>query len=216
MDQHGWSMLAPTPFRASASAEIEELESLVKEWKPIRGGMEEILTHLPLADPRAEDIRCRIPAACQADQLAALESLGLPVDDICCSEMAVLRADPGVGLQPIHFDIPYYVDAVLLMYCNKNMSTAISKLPLWQMRGTFTEAEEPPLPEAMELLVDSNFISIPVDPGALLAFRTDVPHFGVRNNSSTPRVLLFALWGPKIDPPKCFKQRFPKGEKNHQ
>ena len=41
--KNGWCMFAPTDSSIAAAAELVETEKQVVKWKPIRGGMEEVL-----------------------------------------------------------------------------------------------------------------------------------------------------------------------------
>jgi hypothetical protein len=196
-------------------------ESLVPEWKEIRGGMEEfVLNTAQLNNAAADNLRQQIIAESQEEQLAVMASLGIDVRDLAAAEQAILRAKHGVGLQPIHCDIPVYRQAVrcwtTLLYANENYSTAVPTLPIADLRATFTRGDAEPTPDALASLADFNFISVPVKAGTLLVFRTDLPHFGVMNKLRADRILLFSLWGPRSSPPRCYVQRFPLGDDHKQ
>ena len=224
---NGWIMLSPVPAIRTTSHHWVAFVTLTlgdeELWHPIRGGMEEIdlrqySVDLPLKREDLQAIRSRFMPICIEEQRKALHALGIDTEQLVCSDFALMRAKPGVGLQPVHMDMPDYAEATecysVLTYCNDNDSTALPRLPLSELRDTFTQDERSPSQQACDKIrPDSTkaFLSVKVEPGVTSIFRTDLPHFGVQNKRDTSRILTFALWGPKAKPPLCVVQRYPHG-----
>jgi hypothetical protein len=91
-------------------------------------------------------------------------------------------------------------------------STAVPKLPISELRDTFTNNEQlPPLSARMKLH-SSNFYSTDVSPGDTMVLRSHVPHYGVNNPHEHDRYVLFVLFYPNhLSPVKSDTQRYPLG-----
>jgi hypothetical protein len=131
-------------------------------------------------------------------------------------DIKLLRAAPGKGQQEVHYDVPEYESAVqcytVLLYLTPTESTAVPKLPLSELRDTFTEREKRPSPSALQKLQRENFHTCRVDAGDLLAFNAAVPHFGVANPDLHDRHVLFLHFSPRGTPlHDTENQRYPNG-----
>jgi hypothetical protein len=60
-----------------------------------------------------------------------------------------------------------------------------------------------------QLCDKKNFISLPVQPGDILAFRASVAHYGVAATGEGDRIVVYALFSPDDGPTKDEEQRFP-------
>jgi hypothetical protein len=130
--------------------------------------------------------------------------------------LKIVRMATGEGEQEIHYDIPQFELATqcytVLLYLVPTLSTAVSSLPLDQLRETFTAGEELPSPSALKILTRGMFYSTRVEAGDAMVFRCDVPHYGVANPDAHTRYVAFMLFSPRgSPPPDTEEQRYPHG-----
>jgi hypothetical protein len=131
-------------------------------------------------------------------------------------DIKLLRAAAGKGQQQVHYDVPEYELArqsyTVLMYLTATGSTAVPKVPLTELRDTFTEGEKRPSRSALRKLQRDNFHTWRVEAGDLLAFNAAVPHFGVANPDRHDRYVLFLHFSPRGLPlHDTEEQRYPHG-----
>jgi hypothetical protein len=131
----------------------------------------------------------------------------------------LLRSSQGRGEQEIHFDIPVYDQAVkcftVLLYLTDTESTAVSTLPLKDIRQCFTDGEQRPSAAALQLLSRDKFHTRRVTAGDMLVLNCAVPHFGVANPDEQDRYVLFLLFHPaSSSTPDTEEQRYPHGVKD--
>jgi hypothetical protein len=218
----GWSMFKPTDVRERGATEIAQLVPLVPlaQWIEITGGVIELQLQQFLTRAQNESPLRTAWQSLVDEQREILRSIGAPVDEMVCSETAVLETPVGSGLQPVHYDIPRYEDAVhcytFILSCTEHMSTHVPTLELTKLRGTFTKGERVPDEADLALLADECFTSIPAKPGHLLFFRCDVPHFGPMNEGPGRRTVIFFLWGSTRRPHHCTIQRYPLTQDHHK
>jgi ectoine hydroxylase-related dioxygenase (phytanoyl-CoA dioxygenase family) len=192
--------------------------SLPQAWFNLRGNASQLDARQPFTDLGAEQHRLSVVDPTIAALRRLLQEHGIDASHLCVAALKLLRSAPGLGLQPVHFDVPRYKDAVqcysVLMYCTETMTTAVPKLDAATMRPLFTDGEELSAKQhalAEKLCAEENFISFPVQAGATLVFSAATPHYGVRNIASTDRVVLYALFSPSEEPGQDDTQRFPLG-----
>jgi hypothetical protein len=135
--------------------------------------------------------------------------------------MKLLRLDPGKGPQRVHCDTIDHKNAIhrfsFLLYCSEGVSTFVPKLPNSAMKQMFLEGKtmtDDQAAFAKKMCVPENFDNFPTVPGNSLIFRTDVAHYGPRNDTGLPRYAVYILFSPTqqaIDEKQDDEQRLPQG-----
>jgi len=219
---HGWQLHLPPPVTSGLAYRwfclYLRTRAMPAPWFDLRGNASQLDARQPLPELGAEQHRLSLVGPTQAACRRLLESHGVQTACLHLAALKLLRSGPGLGLQPVHYDVPRYKDAVqcysVLMYCTGTTSTAVPKLDAATMRPLFTDGEELSAKQhalAEKLCAEENFISFPVQAGATLVFSAATPHYGVRNIASTDRVVLYALFSPSEEPAQDDTQRFPLG-----
>jgi len=189
---------------------------MCEAWFNLRGNAWQLDAQAPLSNLDAEQHRLSLLGPTITALRWMLHGHGIQTAGLRVTALKLLCSTPGNGQQPVHYDVPSYEDAMqryaVLMYCTETMSTAVPMLDAATMRPAFINGEEQTAEQKIEtewLCTESNFISIPVQPGATLAFSSAVPHYEVRNQANTDRVVLYALFSPSEEPGQDDTQRFP-------
>lgn len=155
---------------------------------------------------------------CDSEQLGRdiLREQGVDPSALQLAALKIVRMATGEGQQNIHYDIPDYDLATqcytVLLYLVPTLSTAVSSLPLKDLRESFTSDEQLPPAAARRILSREMFYSTRVEAGDAMVFRCDVLHFGVANPDAHTRYVAFMMFSPcgmKI--PDTEEQRYPHG-----
>lgn len=163
-----------------------------------------------------DGLRVRLRSSSEALARSVLHSVAVNATSLQLVDIKLLRAASGEGLQDIHYDVPEYEKArqcySVLLYLTATESTAVPKVPLNELRDTFTEGEKRPSQSALHKLRRDNFHTWRVEAGDLLAFSAAVPHFGVANPDQHDRYVLFLHFSPRGTPTHDTEdQRYPLG-----
>lgn len=134
------------------------------------------------------------------------QMLSLPNDCLHLVGPAILRAAPGHGHQPLHYDSKDAAFSIgrysIILYCTNTTSTSMPRyphgaLPLRAAVGETDEALEVRAEQMRKfafLLVPSFYHSCDVTAGEIMVFEQSVIHHGVRNPSvDKPRILFFNI-----------------------
>jgi hypothetical protein len=188
----------------------------LKNWEEKRGGFFQHSTHDSLICSHLDELRVRLRSSSEALGRSVLHGVEVDATSLQLVDIKLLRAAAGKGLQEVHYDVREYEKAVqcytVLLYLTPTESTAVPKLPLSELRDTFTEGEKKPTAAALKKLQQDNFHTWRVDAGDLLAFNAAVPHFGVANPDPHDRLVLFLHFSPRGTPlHDTEEQRYPHG-----
>ena len=188
-------------------------------WEEKRGGYEQHETFRSLKCSFLDEKRVRLRHSAERIARAELSALGVGATRLRLAAIKLLRSSQGRGGQEIHFDIPVYDQAVkcftVLMYLTNTESTAVSTLPLRDIRQCFTDGEKHPSAAALKLLSRDTFQTKRVTAGDMLVLNCAVPHFGVANPNQHDRYVLFLLFYPaSSSAPDAEEQRYPHGVKD--
>jgi hypothetical protein len=118
----------------------------------------------------------------------------------------LLRSPPGADPQLVHSDIPgahtagddtpkaaQCVSCLVNLAPRPTCSTWLPRLPAEQLLRRAAESDE----QHLERLCDPiHYASYALQPGDLVAFRGDLPHYGPGNLSGEERWMLFVLFSP--------------------
>ena len=150
-----------------------------------------------------------------AEQLPAVFGSGAP--PYVLNAMKLLWSMPGEGLQPLHYDIAHrafaYSRYSALLYCTPCHHTAMPNAPAHTLTPAFNAT--PTLSKKqrernLAVFRPVQFVSELVPAGSGLVFNAGVAHHGVANAMKTQaRVVVFALFCPKLDKIGDDVQRFP-------
>ena len=216
---YGWTFNDATRISKSLAMSWVKLGKDLSEdsWNEIRESKSymNIMTK-PLEQHCLDRLRIQLVAGTESLSRSLLK-LVIPCDtDLSLSEVSLLKAEPGDGLQQCHFDLDVYDAAkqcyTVILYCTDTLSTAVPITPLNDLLPSFTRDDSLPSKESLQLLTSDKFLSKPVEAGESLIFRCTVPHFGTQNCDQRTRFVVFALFHPKeIDRPPTDVQRFPHG-----
>ena len=215
---HGWALQpGHRNSRALAAGWLTLATSTeLKNWEEKRGGFYQHSTHDSLVCSHLDELRVRLRASSEALGRSVLHGVEVDATTQQLVDIKLLRAAAGKGLQEVHYDVPEYEKAVqcytVLLYLTQTESTAVPKLPLSELRDTFTEGEKKPTAAALKKLQRNNFHTWRVEAGDLLAFNAAVPHFGVANPDLHDRFVLFLHFSPRGTPlHDTEEQRYPHG-----
>lgn len=193
----------------------------LREWEEKRGGFWQHVTHKQLLCSCEEDRRVKLLAATGMLGRALLAEVGVDSSEAALQlgDVKLLRTSFGKGQQEIHYDMVQYDLArqcyTILLYLTPTLSTALPKLPLAELRGTFTDGEQPLPADELAKLQREQFDSTRVEAGDALVFNCAVPHWGVNNPDKADRFVVFASFYPRGMPaPDTEHQRYPHGVKN--
>lgn len=135
--------------------------------------------------------------------------------------MKLLWSEPGDGQQEIHYDVAQRSLASarysVIFYCTPSYHTAVPNAPHTQLKAAFHTGEV--FTAQHEATNKAIFNSIPfqsklVPAGSGIVFSTSVAHHGVRNITwNEKRIVIFALFCPRLDKQSDSLQRFPLGVK---
>jgi transposase len=219
---HDWELQEPTELHARLAEEWLALYQQIKErpgtWTELRGGGQQYDTTKEI-NRRAEDAkRVTLRSVTEAALRATLQALGVDTASLHLAAMKMLRSQPGGKDQHVHFDISNLEEAStrwsMLLYCNETMSTAMPRKSAQAMAPAFIASHTATADQQLvceELCNKKNFISMPVKPGNLLAFKSTVAHYGVAAQGSEDRVVVYALFSPDDKAYQDEEQRFPLG-----
>jgi hypothetical protein len=192
----------------------------LREWAEKRGGFWQHVTHKQLQCSFEDDRRVKVLAATASLGRALLAELGVDSSEatLRLGDVKLLRTSFGRGQQEIHYDIVQYDLArqcyTILLYLTPTLSTALPKLPLAELRGTFSDWEQPPPAAELAKLQREQFDSTRVESGDALVLNCAVPHWGVNNPDTADRYVVFACFSPRCLPaPDTEHQRYPHGVK---
>jgi hypothetical protein len=184
----------------------------MRQWEMKRGGFYQHDTHL-------DAIRARLLSGSEQLGRDILREQGVDPLSLQLAALKIVRMATGEGEQEIHYDIPDYDQATqcytVLLYLVPTLSTAVSSLPLKDLRATFTSGEELPDAAARAILSREMFYTTRVEAGDAMVFRCDLPHFGVANPDAHTRYVAFMLFSPRdATAPDTEQQRYPHGVKD--
>jgi hypothetical protein len=191
------------------------------DWEEKRGGFWQHVTHKQLHCSYEDDRRVKLLAATGSLGRALLAELGIDSSEAALQlgDVKLLRSSFGQGEQEIHYDIVQYDLArqcyTILLYLTPTLSTALPKLPLAELRGTFSDGEQPLPADELAKLQRDQFVSTRVESGDALVLNCAVPHWGVNNPDTADRFVVFASFSPRSKPaPDTEQQRYPHGVKD--
>jgi hypothetical protein len=164
----------------------------MRQWEIKRGGFYQHDTNL-------DTVRDRLLSGSEQLGSDMLCEQGVDSSSLQLAALKIVRMAPGEGEQEIHYDIPEYNLATqcytVLLYLVPTLSTAVSSLPLKDLRATFTFGEDLPAASARRILSREMFYTTRVEAGDAMVFRCDVPHFGVANPDEHIRYVAFIVTG---------------------
>jgi len=219
---HGWELLDATELHTALAAEWLALYQLIADrdalWVELRGGGQQLDTAKEIGRRGEDARRMTMRSVTEAAMRSQLSSLGVDTKPLHLAAMKLLRSRPGGKDQDVHFDTGVLQNALkrwsLVLYCTNTMSTAVPKPTAQEMAPAFIQTEFASADQQLvcdQLCDKKNFISMPVQPGNLLAFNTSVAHYGVANRATVDRVVVYALFSPDDTPYQDDEQRFPLG-----
>ena len=215
---HGWSFHHSTRASRAAAQSWFELgvSDELKEWEKKRGNFYQHDTSMSLNCSLLDEKRVRLRHSSECIGRARLAAIGVDSASLKLGDIKLLRSAYGEGLQEIHYDITEYARAIrcysVLMYLTSTTSTAVSILPLKEIRNCFTERENRPSAYSLNHLSHDKFYTAPVQAGDTLTFNCTVPHYGVANPDKHDRYVLFLFFHPPSTPaPDTEMQRYPYG-----
>lgn len=137
--------------------------------------------------------------------------------------MKLLWSEPGEGKQELHYDVPNRRLAAerysCILYCTPCYHTAVPSAPASQLAPAFTKGKctDKEIEKNAAIFYSVRFISNLVPAGSGMIFNTSVAHYGVENVMRTQkRIVIFALFCPRIDRNPDSVQRFPLGLATNQ
>jgi len=220
---HDWELLSVNEMQATLAAEwlalYRQIQDRAGVWVDLLGGGQQCDTTQAIGLQAADVKRRILCSVTEAALRAQLQSLDVSsTASLHCAAMKLLRSRPGGKDQEVHFDISDLDKAStrwsMVLYCNDSMSTAVPRYPAAVMAPAFVASAEATRAEQRQcnaLCDQKHFISLPVQPGHVLAFQTTVAHYGVASRGPDDRVVLYALFSPDDQPHQDDEQRFPLG-----
>ena len=135
--------------------------------------------------------------------------------------MKLLWSHPGEGLQPLHYDVSQRCMAGVryscILFCTPSHHTAVPNAPHEQLKGAFRDGNELTDQQYyanLRIFHPVRFISQIVPAGSGITFHTSVAHHGVENMSHKhKRIVVFALFCPRMDKKSDEVQKFPLPER---
>lgn len=215
---HRWA-LRPSCRRSRATAAAWHAlitSGELRQWEIKRGGFYQHNTHQPLVSCLVDTVRVRLLAGSEQLGRDILREQGVDPSSLQLAALQIVRMETGEGEQEIHYDIPGYDLATqcytVLLYLVPTLSTAVSSLPLKDLRATFTSGDALPSAASLKILSREMFYATRVEAGDAMVFRCDVPHFGVANPDAHTRYVAFMLFSPRgSKAPDTEEQRYPHG-----
>ena len=206
--------------RATAAAWMAVINSgKLKRWQEKRGGHIQHDTHISLACAAEDGVRVRLVSGSEQLGRDMLAELGEDSSRLKLAGIKLLSMQSGEGQQDVHYDIHEYSLAkrcfTLLIYLTPTLSTAVSPLPLSDLRHTFTAGQQkPPLSFLCKITKDKLYTTR-VEAGDAMVFRCDVPHCALANPDAHTRYVCFMLFSPKGEAtPDTEDQRYPHEVEN--
>ena len=217
---HEWELLHANEVQTRLAAEWLAFYQAIKDraglWIPLRSSGDQYDTSLAvgLAGPDAK--RTTLRSVTEAAMRSRLQELGVDTSPLHLAAMKMVRHHPGERDQDVHMDVPE-LDAAkkrwsMLFYPHATMSTAVPRLSAKQMAPAFLRSATATPDQQLvcdQLCNKKNFVSMPVQPGDILAFRASVAHYGVAAMGSDDRIVVYALFSPDDNPYQDEEQRFP-------
>jgi hypothetical protein len=213
---HEWQLHAPTVESATLAhrwkAFYDTVASAPRKWHGISGHVKQL-----------DALACAAASSLVSDTASAhrglFDRMQLEHASLHLVAAKLLRAAPGVGLQPVHFDVRDRADAercvAVILYCVATDSTAVPRDDAETMRPAFADSDRGSAHERQrvaDLSAPRRFTSVPVQAGHVLVFRTTVAHHGVANAHATDdRIALFLLFSPHQGDGQDRTQRYPVG-----
>ena len=217
---HEWELLESNELQMRLAAEWLAFYQTIKDraglWIPLRSSGDQYDTSLAvgLAGPDAR--RTTLRSVTEAVLRSRLQELGVDTSPLHLAAMKMVRHRPGGRDQDVHMDVPE-LDAAkkrwsMLFYPHATMSTAVPRLSAKQMAPAFLRSASASADQQLvcdQLCDKKNFISMPAQPGNILAFRATVAHYGVAATGSDDRIVVYALFSPDDESLQDEEQRFP-------
>lgn len=132
--------------------------------------------------------------------------------------MKMLWSPKGEGLQALHYDVNArslaYSRYSCILYCTRSHHTAMPNAPAASLRRAFLTGENlntTQLAANTALFDRVPFVSEIVPAGSGMVFGGGVAHHGVKNVTEYDRILVFALFCPRLDKNADLVRRFPLG-----
>jgi len=219
---HMWRIDMPTRQSAEAAAEwvplAQQMESDTDLWSGLNGGSQQV-------DLLGMGTESRVASLCQRTISIARSLLAKQHVDVGgrlhVAAMKLLRVQPGYGPQRVHYDTTKRSDAQqrfsFLLFCTQGVSTFVPVLPHAAMEPLFLKGTTMTVEQtkyAQKMCVPAHFTNFPTTPGSTMIFRTDVAHYGPKNESAAVCYAVYILLSPTShakDPKQDDEQRLPLG-----
>jgi hypothetical protein len=203
--------------RATAAAWSAVINSgELKRWQEKRGGYLQHDTHISLVCAAEDGVRVRLVSGSEQLGRDMLAELGEDSSRLKLAGIKLLSMSSGEGEQEVHYDVQDYSLAkrcfTVLIYLTPTLSTAVSPLPLSDLRHTFTEGQQKPPSSILCKITKDKLYTTRVEAGDAMIFRCDVPHCALANPDAHTRYVCFMLFSPKGEAtPDTEDQRYPHG-----
>jgi transposase len=217
---HEWELLDANELQERLAAEWLSFYQTIKDraglWIPLRSSGDQYDTSLAVGLVGPDAKRTTLRNVTEAALRSRLQALGVDTSSLHLAAMKIVRHRPGGKDQDVHMDVPELSGAKkrwsMLFYPHATMSTAVPRLSAKQMAPAFLRSATASADQQFvcdQLCDKKNFISLPVQPGNILAFRATVAHYGVAAMGSDDRIVVYALFSPDDESLQDEEQRFP-------
>jgi hypothetical protein len=217
---HDWELLDANEVQTRLAAEWLAFYQTIKGraglWIPLRNGGDQYDTSLVVGLVGPDAKRTTLRSVTEAAMRSRLQALGVDTTSLHLAAMKIVRHRPGGKDQDVHMDVSELTAAKkrwsVLFYPHATQSTAVPRLSAQQMAPAFLRSATATPDQQLvcdQLCDKTNFISLPVQPGDILAFRASVAHYGVATTGEDDRIVIYALFSPDDDSLQDEEQRFP-------
>lgn len=217
---HEWELLDANEVQTRLATEWLAFYQTIKDraglWIPLRSSGDQYDTSLVVGLVGPDAKRTTLRSVTEAAMRSRLQALGVDTSSLHLAAMKIVRFRPGGKEQDVHMDVPELTAAKkrwsMLFYPHATQSTAVPRLSAKQMAPAFLRSATATPDQQLvcdQLCDKKNFISLPVQPGDILAFRATVPHYGVAAEGEEDRIVVYALFSPEDTLTQDEEQRFP-------
>lgn len=240
MQIHSWQRFPRSAHSAQLARRWCSLQSVAEADEHIRGNVRSfdclvprysILQHAPavslrlrkfsesLVTPLVEDTEVLLRTQLAAIVPAVFSAEAQQQRPYFLNACKLLWSTPGEGQQKLHYDVSArclaYSRYSCILYCTPCYHTAMPLAPAASLRGAFNTGEAltgGQLAANQAIFRPVPFVSKLVPAGSGMLFNTGVAHYGVENvMTKQTRIVVFALFCPRMDKNPDQKQRFPYG-----
>jgi hypothetical protein len=226
MSSHNYRLFPPTKWSEYLAAASKRWLEVIKDrrewWAEItHGRVKQADITVSTGDKTYDQLWKAIFEGAEMQMRYQMREEGIDDSKLFCVVCKILKTSKGSGQQQYHFDVVRLSKAVKsyagIFYITRNKHTAVPRLTAEDMKTCYRDDDEAAEKDVAwqtlikKIIVDENFVSEEVEPGASLLFRLDVLHRGVKNEYEEDRVVLFLQFSESSEPYQDMDQRFPLG-----